>query len=100
MTTPKKIASNGRNALQSTGPRTTEGKAVAARNALKHGLLSQEILLPNEDPEALAALRQRLQEALQPFGGLEELLLDQIVSDAWRLQRLERVEAGIFSSYF
>ena len=27
----------------STGPRTTEGKAVAARNALKHGVQSQQI---------------------------------------------------------
>jgi hypothetical protein len=61
MTTPAKVASNGRNALQSTGPQTAEGKAITSRNALKHGLLSQEILLPGEDADALAELRRQLQ---------------------------------------
>jgi hypothetical protein len=32
------IEANRRNALHSTGPRTEAGRAVASRNALKHGL--------------------------------------------------------------
>jgi len=56
MTSEKKAQSNRRNALKSTGPKTPEGKDAVRLNALKHGLLSQEILLPGEDEEALREL--------------------------------------------
>jgi hypothetical protein len=66
-------------------------------NALKHGLLSQEILLPGEDEEALRELGERLRNELQPAGELENLLVDRIISAYWRLRRLGRVETGIFA---
>jgi hypothetical protein len=43
MPTRKKIQSNRLNALWSTGPRTREGKRIAALNALKHGLASSRL---------------------------------------------------------
>jgi hypothetical protein len=98
MTTPTKMTSNRQNALQSTGPQTQEGKAIASKNATKHGLLSREVLLPNENAEALAELAQRLREDLQPVGELEDLLVDRVVALFWRLRRLVRVEGGIFTS--
>ena len=85
------------NALKSTGPKTPEGKAAVRLNALKHGLLSQEILLPGEDEEALRELGERLRDELQPAGELENLLVDRIIASYWRLRRLGRVEAGIFA---
>ncbi len=97
MTSDKQARANRQNALKSTGPKTSEGKAAVRLNALKHGLLSQEILLPGEDEEALTELGERLREELQPFGELENLLVDQIISAYWRLRRLGRVETGIFA---
>jgi hypothetical protein len=38
LTTSRKSKSNRRNARRSTGPRTSEGKRAASRNALRHGL--------------------------------------------------------------
>lgn len=38
MTTPARIEANRLNARRSTGPRSTTGKARAAKNALRHGL--------------------------------------------------------------
>lgn len=96
ITSEKKIEANRRNALKSTGPRTTEGKANVRLNALKHGLLSQEVLLPGEDGEALRELGESLRTELQPIGELENLLVDRIIAAFWRLQRLGRVEVGIF----
>ena len=96
MTSDKKAEANRQNALKSTGPKTPEGKAAVRLNALRHGLLSKEILLPGEDEEALRELAERLRAELQPVGELETLLVGRITSLLWRLRRLERVEAGMF----
>src|SRR5215210_8171116 len=97
MTSDKKTQANRQNALKSTGPKTPEGKAAVRRNALKHGLLSQEILLPGEDEEALRDLGEHLRNELQPAGELENLLVDRIIASYWRLRRVGRVEADIFA---
>jgi hypothetical protein len=49
MTSKKKAGANRQNALKCTGPKTPEGRAAVRLNALTHGLLSQQILLPNEE---------------------------------------------------
>ena len=97
MTSEKKAEANRRNALKSTGPKTPEGKEAVRLNALKHGLLSQAVLLPGEDEEALRELGQNLKVELQPVGELENLLVDRIIASYWRLRGLARVEAGIFA---
>jgi hypothetical protein len=73
------------------------GKAVSARNALKHGILSREVILPGEDDDALAELAKRLTTELRPAGQLEALLVDRITAAFWRLRRLGRVEAEVFT---
>lgn len=66
--------SNARNAQKSIGPRTPEEKTVSRLNALRHGLLAREMLLPGEDAEAFTMLRARLRANVRPVGELEELL--------------------------
>ena len=41
-TSKKQIRANRRNARLSTGPKSVEGKAIASRNALKHGRYSKK----------------------------------------------------------
>jgi hypothetical protein len=48
MTTLIQITVNRRNAMRSTGPRTEAGRAIAARNALKHGLTAERVILFGE----------------------------------------------------
>lgn len=97
MSSSKQIATNRLNAQKSTGPKTEEGKSLVAKNAIKHGLLSNELILLGEDASALDELRENLMETLAPYGTLEQLLAKRIVSLAWRLIRAERIEIGIFS---
>ena len=97
MASDKQIQANRRNARKSTGPKTPEGKDAVRLNANKHGLRSQEVLLPGEDGEALKELDENLRAELEPVGELENLLVDGIVAAHWRLRRLRRVEAGIFA---
>ncbi len=56
MTSEKQSKANRRNALKSSGAKTPEGKNVVRLNAVKHGLLSQTVLLPGEDAETLKKL--------------------------------------------
>ena len=100
MTSEKKTEANRQNALKSTGPKTPEGKVAVRLNALRHGLRSEEILLPGEDEEAFERLSERLRDELQPVGEMENLLVDRIIASYWRLRRLGRVEAGIFAWEF
>src|SRR5215212_2413514 len=97
MASEKQAKANRANALNSTGPKTPEGKAAVRLNALKHGLLSRETLLPGEDEEALRELGERLRGELQPAGELENLFVERIIASYWRLRHLGRVEAGIFA---
>lgn len=95
---PAQIEANRRNALQSTGPRTPQGKAASRMNALKHGIRSQQVVVRGrcirEDDREFAALHQRLWDDLKPVGVLEEILADQIVTTHWRLRRALKAESG------
>jgi hypothetical protein len=85
-----------RKARGATGPRTAEGKTRSSRNALCHGLLSREAILPGESREDHDRFRRRLWRALAPSGELEGLLADRVVSSAWRLRRVLQVESQAF----
>lgn len=67
MTSEKRSAANRQNALKSTGPKTPRGKAIAKMNALKHGLLSREVLVAGEEEKDLEGLGQRLRSELRPW---------------------------------
>lgn len=96
MTTDKQTAANRLNARNSTGPRTPEGKAVVAMNAVKHGLLSQRLCLADENPQEFEALQNELQTALRPVGMLELVLVEKIAIALWKQKRLVAAEsAGI-----
>jgi hypothetical protein len=97
MTSDRKAETDRQNALKSTGPKTPEGKAAVRHNALQHGLLAEEVLLPGEDEEALRELSEHLRAELRPVGYLEDLLVERIIAAYRRLRRLGRVEAGIFA---
>lgn len=78
----------------STGPRSTQGKARAARNSLKHGLTALSVVLPDEDRLLWDAWRECFWRELLPVGSLEELFAHRIAAAAWRLMRVERLEGG------
>ena len=97
-TSARQIAANRSNAAKSTGPRTRAGREVSKMNALKHGILSRQVLVRGqvlqESEAELEALHQRFREEFHPQGPLEELLVDQIVTAHWRLRRALSAESG------
>jgi hypothetical protein len=73
------------------GVKSPEGKAAARLDAVKHGLLSEQVLLPGEDEAALKELSEHLRAELSPVGYVEDLLVERIIAAYWRLRRLGRV---------
>jgi hypothetical protein len=87
-----------KNGARSRGPKTPEGKARSARNALKHGLRAEKYLvLPDEDAAELRALESALVEELAPAGALQTILAGRIARAAWRLMRADRLEVEVFA---
>ena len=87
-----------KNGAKSRGPKTAEGKARSARNALKHGMRAQKhVVMPQEDGAEFAALEAALMAELAPVGALQLVLARRIAVAAWRLARADRLEAELFA---
>jgi hypothetical protein len=95
---PARAAASRRNGAKSRGPKTPEGKARSAQNALKHGMRAQQcIVLPGERASAFEAFEAALMEELAPEGALQAVLAQRVVAASWRLARAERLEAELFA---
>jgi hypothetical protein len=93
----RRLAANRANAQLSTGPTTSEGKAVSSLNAVKTGLTGRTVLLPIEDADAYEAHMARYQEEFQPVGEREKTLVQNLADTQWRLNRIPSLEAGLFA---
>ena len=99
MASEAQIAANRRNAEKSTGPRTEEGKAKVARNALSHGLRAEKVVTFDETGGDFQAFLAEQRAALEPADAIEEQLVERIAFCAWRLRRIYRLEAHIIDSW-
>ena len=70
------------------GPKTQQGRQKSKRNALKHGIFSQVVLIKGEPRGEFDSLLSGLREELEPEGMLEELLVDKLAAIVWRQRRL------------
>ena len=97
MATERQIAANRLNAERSPGPKTPDGKAVASRNAVTHGLTSYSGLLPGEKLEDFSDLRARVFAELAPDSAIEGEVAERIASLLWRLRRVPAFEAALLA---
>jgi hypothetical protein len=94
----RRIESNRRNSLKSTGPRTAAGKKRVSKNAVRHGFFSKFLLIQHrngqesqgEYDDFYAGVRKHY----QPVGWLEEFWLEKIAVSIWLLRRLIRCQSG------
>lgn len=99
MSSLRRTDANRINAQHSTGPRTSEGKSRASRNAVKHGLLAAQLVLSIEDRNDFETFRAGLIHEYQPVGTQELLLVTQIADNFWRLRRAKGIETAMFERY-
>ena len=98
MASNKQTRANRENAKKSTGPRTAAGKTRSSKNALKHGLLSQDSVLPGEAPEEFDRQLTAIEDWVLPRNPLEREICRQIADAAWRMQRLSRIETAMITA--
>jgi hypothetical protein len=93
MTTERQLEANRRNAARSTGPRSVAGKALVARNALKHGAFATlPVVLGYERESDWQDHRAGILRSLAPAGLLETRLAERAALLLWRLDRVARYE--------
>jgi hypothetical protein len=93
MATQAQIKANRLNAQRSTGPKTAEGKAAVAQNAVKHGLFAQQNVVNCEKVSDFDEFCTALFAGLAPVGAVETMMAERIISLSWRLKRVERMHS-------
>ena len=79
---------------KASGPRTAQGKQTASQNATKHGLFCKAVVLKSESQTEFQGLLAKLSAAVQPQGGIEQLLVEKLAATAWRQRRLLLAESA------
>ena len=92
LTPEARAAINRANAQHSTGPRTAAGKVKSSRNSFQHGLYSDQLVIPGESTVELDELRATLRSEHQPANMSEEILVNEIAEQFWRIRRMRKLE--------
>jgi hypothetical protein len=96
MTTFRQIEANRRNALKSTGPKTTAGKERSRRNAVRHGLTAETFIGMLEDAEDYRQFEAAVIADYDAQSAVERELALRLASLLWRLRRATTMETGLF----
>ena len=92
-TTENRLRANRRNALESTGPKTEEGRDIVKSNAIRHGLRCVQTVVPGESADEWDDHRDAIVADPNPQGVIELALADQVAAGLWRLGRVIRFES-------
>ena len=87
MATLAQTLANQANARKSTGPRTAEGKEIARRNALKHGLAAEKLVLPEEEAGEIASRVEAWTPGFKPRDDREAWLVEEAAVSSLRIER-------------
>src|SRR3984957_3016746 len=96
MTSFRKIEANRRNTQLSTGPKTEEGKFRSRRNAVRHGLTAESVIVGLEDSDDYAAFELAVASDYDARTAVERELVLRLASLLWRLRRATAIETGLF----
>jgi hypothetical protein len=88
---------NRANSQHSTGPKSQAGKQRSALNALRHGLTSQIVVMPEEDLLAYQEHVDSFTTEYHPEGATESQLVQLLADTSWRLNRASALETNVLS---
>src|SRR5277367_5897747 len=88
MTSTAQINANRENAKHSTGPTSAQGAATSSRNALRHGLTGQTLVLTPEEAEGYATHVEHYMERFQPVDHYHRQLVQQLADSDWGVHQV------------
>jgi hypothetical protein len=86
------------NGAKSRGPVTPQGKALSSRNAIRHGLLANAIVLSNEDAPLFKELFHMLVARFGAIDDVELSLVEDLAASCWRARRACAIEKSILDA--
>jgi len=95
MASPAQIAANQANAAKSTGPKTAEGKDASRRNALKHGMAAEKLVLPDQEAGVIAARIIAWTPSFQPRDAYDDWLVEEVVVSSVRIDHCRAHENSL-----
>jgi len=95
MSSLRRINASRANGARSNGPVTPEGRFRSSQNALRHGFLSDCVVLHCESREAFEDVLAEHIERFSPRDGVEFGLVEEMASSTWRLRRLWAIENSV-----
>jgi hypothetical protein len=96
MASSKQNLANKNNARKSTGPKTELGKEKVSMNAIKLGIYAEHHVMVGEDIEQYKGYVDLMFKTFEAFDAISGLIIQQIISIGWRLQRIPQIECGVF----
>ena len=98
MSTLKQVQANRLNALQSTGPKTSQGKERSRCNAIRHGLSAETVIVGLEDSHDYEAFEANVIADYDAQSAVERELVLRLASVLWRLRRATGIETSLFQT--
>jgi len=83
------------NGAKSLGPVTEQGKAISARNSLRHGLRAKQVVLSTESQEDFDELLEAYVQRFHPADAVEADLVESMAAARWRLRRIAAIETSL-----
>jgi hypothetical protein len=83
------------NALGSTGPKTEDGKRRSRRNAVRHGLTAETVVIALEDIEDYHAFEAAIIGDYDARTAVERELVLRLASLLWRIRRATAIETDL-----
>lgn len=94
--TPARLEANRANAQLSTGPKSSDGKAISSRNALTTALTGRTVLLPSDDAARYERHLAHYDKLYGPVGDQEKALVQSLADTMWRLDRIPGLEEALY----
>ena len=99
MSSLRRISASRANGARSQGPVTQAGLQRSSQNAIRHGLLSNCVVLEGESQEAFDALIAQLIERFQPVDGVELATVEEMAASLWRIRRAWAIETRMLDNH-
>jgi hypothetical protein len=97
MSTTAQIKANQQNAQFSQGPVSAEGLERSSKNAIKHGLTGQTLVLAPEEAESYSAHVSEYMAHYEPSGHYQRQLIQQLADSDWGVHQIFLLQSATIS---